>query len=166
MSTAAISSSGWPSFSKLAQEVGIIVEANSAGMSGAEGVQQVREAMRLHELPGAVALHVDQLAALLSCSVEPPHIHLVRDERVKAIDGGELLGHGIGRAVLVRRRADDAVAGLAFLAEHRTHHAVRHTRPIGVHAEVQRRMREDARCPFDRVDLGNQGRVDQARALE
>ena len=86
-----------------------------------------------------------------------PHVHLVRNERVQAIDRGKLLGHCIGRAMLVGRRADDAVGRLVVLAQHRTHHTERHTRPIGVHAEVQRRMREDAGRPFDRVYLGDQG---------
>ena len=135
-------------------------------MGGAERVQQVDEAVSLHELAGGGALHIDQVAKGNLCAIEPPYIHLFGDQRVQAVHGGEFLGHRVGRAVLVRRRADDAKGGLAVLAEHCAQHPARDPRPVGVHAEVQCGMAEDAWRPFDGVDLGDQGCVDQARMLE
>src|SRR5207248_10384404 len=80
----------------------------------------------------------------------------------------ELFSDGVGHPEVLRLRAGYATDDLtlADAAEDAVNCLARESPPVRAHRKVQGGMPEDAGRPFDRVDLGNQGRVDQARSIE
>ena len=93
---------------------------------------------------------------------------VVRDERVHPVDRDELLGQRVRDPVVVRDRAGDAADHLAGreAAEEVVQLLAREAPPVRAQGDLRRRVADHRRRPLDRVDLGDQGGVDQARPLE
>ena len=93
---------------------------------------------------------------------------MVRDERVHAVDGDEFFGEGVGHAALVGAGAGDA--GDAFArgdaAEEFVEALAHQAPPVGVHGDLEGRVVEDCGRPFDGVDLGHEGTVDEPGRVE
>ena len=87
---------------------------------------------------------------------------------MQPVDGDEILGQRVGRAVVVRHGLRDAGRGVRVDqpdAELGQPVIGRRAVPVGVEPDVDGLGRQDRRRPFDRVDLGDQRRDDQPRRL-
>ena len=152
-----------------------VVQHQRAGVLVAEGIEQVGQRMLLRDAPraglaGGAQFHRLGCVGLVLAAQQ----QLLGQQRVQAVDLDELFGQAETAAVVVDRVAHHAaefgvgdldlvycLAPLAF-AQRTFHQPV----PIGVHAGVQRRVGQDGGGPLDGVDLGHDGRVDEARHVE
>ena len=123
-----------------------------------------------HDVVGAGALDIHE--ALLGDL--PPGLVIVeavvvRQKRMHAVDGDEILGQRIGRAVVVRHASSEcrssACASTSQRPALRQPVVGRRAVPVAGEADVDRLGGEDRRRPFDRMDLGDQRRDDQPGGL-
>src|SRR5215813_6703528 len=84
------------------------------------------------------------------------------------VDRHELFSHGVRCAVMVGVRAGDAPqhVPLAAASKEVMQALSYEAPPVGAHAGLHGWMGQDGRCPFKRVDLGDEGSVHQPRRLE
>ena len=96
-------------------------------------------------------------------------VRLTRNERVHSIHGHELLSKRIRNASVVDARARYAANGLTCLrdsADHLGQGLANNAPPVCSHADLESWMPQDGGGPFHGVDLGHQGRVDEASLVE
>ena len=147
---------------ELEQRAREVVERDRAGMRDAERIERVAQAEQPHGVVGIAALDVEEalLGDLLAGLVVIETV-VVRQQRVHPVDGDEILGQRIGRAVMVRHRFGNAGRRMRVeqpKAELGQVVIGRRAVPVAGQADFDRLRRQDRRRPFDGVDLGDQRR--------
>ena len=152
------------------QEAGVVVQGDGPRVGGAEGVQHVQHGDPL--VDHVLGVPEGRLGEGHGLQVGPggqgAEVELVRDQGVQAVDRGELLGQGVGGAVVVGDGAGDAADDVApaQAPEEAVEALLGQAPPVGPHPQAQGGVGQDPRRPLHGVDLGHQGPVDQARRLE
>jgi hypothetical protein len=91
------------------------------------------------------------------------------DQRMHAVNGDELLGEGVGNALVVNTRTRYAANGFTSLRNASDcfgQSLTNDTPPVCTHANLEGRMSQDRWSPLDCVDLGHESTVDNACFVE
>jgi hypothetical protein len=145
------------------------VQCNGAGVGDAERVEEIRHGDLVQHLRHVPARDLAEGALLEEVVVgRRAEVEVVRYEGVHPVDGDELFRDGVGNPEMVPGRAGDTADHFAAAdpSEEPVDPLARHAPPLGPHADLQGGMAEDGGGPFDRVDLREQGRVDEPGVVE
>ena len=150
------------------EEARVVVQRDRARMRRAERVEEVGHRHLVEPLAHVQRAELGQRALLQHRVVgERAEAVVVRDQRVHAVDGDELLGERVRDAVVVGRRAGDAADHLVRRApaEQLVEPLALEAPPVRAQREHRRRVGDDRRRPVDRVDLRHQRRDDEPRLV-
>ena len=155
------------------RKFGIVVDRDRAGIGDAERVQNVGEIPVLALEDAELVEVADHALGRRHRRQQAPvgrraHRQVVAHQRVQPVDRDELLGQAVVDAVVIdaaQRHAGERLV-LADAADRAMQALGLEAPPVRLHADLERRMRQDRRRPFDGVDLRHQRGVDHARAVE
>ena len=150
------------------QAARVVVEGDRSRVGDAEGIQGVGERDLLQALADVERVHLVE-GALLEHTVVGDGVErvVVGDQRMHAVDADELLGERVGNAAELLLRPRNAVEDLKAraTAEGLVEAFAEEAEPVCAQCAHRRRVGDDRRRPVDRMDLGHERGVDQARLL-